>query len=72
MKEREVYKVACTMAKEVAAGVLKSERFRFAQPRLEKVNQVPSLVMREDGRIELLRPGYDWRVASLRGQAVWS
>lgn len=48
-----------TMTAEASIGVLKSRHFIFRQRPLERVNSVPQPIMRKDGRIELLQPGYD-------------
>lgn len=52
-------KVRMSMSKDTAVAVVRSPAFRFAQPKLEKVNQVSMPVIRRDGSIELLQPGYD-------------
>lgn len=57
--EREKFKSQCSMSKEVALATIKSSRFRYEQPRLEKVNMVPQPVLRRDGSIVLLPTGYD-------------
>lgn len=50
---------AMTMSAEVSAGVLKTDAFKEQQRPVRRINEVPFPVMRGDGRIELLAPGYD-------------
>lgn len=55
----ETFKTVCSMSKDVSAGVLKSAKFIYDQPKLERVNMVSQPIMRRDGSIVLLQPGYD-------------
>jgi hypothetical protein len=48
-----------SMAKECAEGTLRADVFRRRLRRIARVNLVPMPVMRSDGRLELLKVGYD-------------
>lgn len=48
-----------TMARETAQGTLKSRRFIFRQRHIERVHSISQPILRADGRIELLKEGYD-------------
>jgi len=48
-----------TMTTDVARGTLKSRQFIFRQRELMRVHSVQQPILRSDGRIELLRVGYD-------------
>lgn len=50
---------AMTMSAEVAAGVLSTDAFKEQQRPVRRINEVPFPVMRRNGKVELLAPGYD-------------
>lgn len=52
-------KIAQTIGREVAIGTLESPFFIDQQRPLRRVNAERMPVMRKDGRVELLKPGYD-------------
>lgn len=56
----EPKKKAMTMGREVASGTLESPFFVDQQRPITRVNMERMPVMRQDGRIELLKPGYDY------------
>lgn len=53
-------KMPRSMKKEVANLVLNGPMFRNMQRQIRRVDQVPMPVLREDGRVELLKPGFDF------------
>lgn len=57
--EAEEVKLPSTMANSTAKTTLASLDFIYRQRSLERVNLVRQPVLRKDGRIELLREGYD-------------
>jgi hypothetical protein len=52
-------KAPTTMTSDVAKGTLRNPQFIDRQRPLLRVHSLPQPVMREDGRIELLKEGYD-------------
>ena len=57
--DKEGVKFCRTMSKESANGVLSSPQFKAAVKHIRKVNFVNLPVLRKDGNIEILHPGYD-------------
>lgn len=56
----QLVKIPRSMKKETANLVLKGIDFKKQQRQIRRVNEVPMPVMREDGRVELLKPGFDY------------
>ena len=54
-----------TMNTEMSDGVLKCMDFYLSLRKVERVNPVPKPVLREDGRLAMLRGGYDAETKTL-------
>lgn len=59
-KDEPPREVRVSMPKDIAGDTLRSYNFLDQQRPIRRINVVPMPIMRADGRVDLLREGYDW------------